>query len=80
MDNRKTTAPEHITILPHFVSCDSRNPPAGTPQPWRCPVCFGTGQVDADYYNRTTPDWTGTSTVPETCRSCGGAGVVWSPA
>lgn len=41
--------------------------------PHCCPVCKGRGSVPAGFY---TP-W-GHSTAEDTCRSCGGQGIVWS--
>lgn len=47
--------------------------------PHRCPVCNGTGMVSAGFYSRASdqPTSTAYSTVPETCRSCDGKGVLW---
>ena len=41
--------------------------------PYKCPVCNGTGQVPAGFYD------TETSINPqaEKCRSCEGTGIVW---
>lgn len=47
--------------------------------PHQCPVCLGNGQVSAGFYNQVTGVWSGTTTAFETCRSCGGSGVVWEP-
>lgn len=56
----------------------------GKPQgkPYVCPVCNGRGLVSSDYYD--TNDWQATykdtRTIPEqrqTCRACGGIGVLW---
>ena len=46
-------------------------------QPHTCPVCFGKGIVPNNFYLFANPTWTSTNTAPETCRSCGGSGVVW---
>jgi hypothetical protein len=47
-----------------------RNPPH------ICPVCFGTGQVDAGFYASTSGQFFSTGGT-EPCRSCKGSGVVW---
>ena len=42
----------------------------------KCPVCEGKGQVPAGfYYLNTSPSVINTS--PETCRSCGGKGIIF---
>lgn len=50
-------------------------------QPSKCPVCGGSGQVPFEFYN--PPSQFSTSITvpagPTTCRSCGGAGVLWPP-
>ena len=45
--------------------------------PHRCPVCNGSGLVPNGFYMQTGGHWPTTSTIPETCRSCGGTGIVW---
>ena len=45
--------------------------------PHRCPVCNGNGSVPNGFYAQTSGHWSTTSTAPETCRSCGGTGIVW---
>jgi len=45
--------------------------------PYTCPVCFGRGIVDNGFYNCIGQYGISTSTSPETCRSCGGTGIVW---
>lgn len=52
--------------------------PSDRRKPHRCPVCGGNGKVDNGFYNQTTGNWASTSTAFETCRSCGGTGIVWS--
>lgn len=47
-------------------------------QPYKCPVCDGRGFVPNGFYNTTTQEYVSVNTTPETCRSCGGTGVVWS--
>ncbi len=47
-------------------------------QPFRCPVCFGKGIVDAGFYSSPAETWPSSSTTPEKCRSCDGTGIVWS--
>jgi DnaJ-class molecular chaperone len=48
----------------------------GVPKsPHRCPVCFGKGKVPAGFYD----EYDGYTTAvkqPETCRGCGGTGVI----
>lgn len=46
--------------------------------PHRCPVCNGNGIVPSGFYLQTIGDWTSYSTIPESCRSCFGCGIVWS--
>lgn len=46
--------------------------------PYKCPVCLGRGFVEKGFYSSTTGQWTTSSTIPEQCRSCGGAGIVFS--
>ena len=56
--------------VPH--ACKSEAPE----QPHRCPVCEGRGCVSAGFYGlQVTAGDSTTST--ESCRSCGGTGVVW---
>ena len=45
--------------------------------PHRCPVCNGNGLVPNGFYMQTSGHWSTSSITPETCRSCGGTGVVW---
>ena len=45
--------------------------------PHRCPVCNGNGLVPNGFYTQTSGHWSTSSITPETCRSCGGTGVVW---
>lgn len=50
-------------------------------KPHCCPVCDGTGKVPANFYLRCgTNTWVSTNMAPETCQSCKGTGIVWSPA
>lgn len=44
----------------------------------RCPVCGGNGLVSNGFYTQTSGHWSSNSTVPETCRSCNGTGVVFA--
>ena len=46
-------------------------------QPHRCPVCYGTGQVDHNFYNQTSGQWSTTDNASETCHTCDGAGIIW---
>jgi len=53
-------------------------------KPHKCPVCAGTGNVTAGFYNSTNVidgvlHFTTGGLGHETCRSCGGTGIVWSP-
>ena len=41
----------------------------------RCPVCNGTGYVDAGFYTQTSGQWSSTGGT-EQCRSCCGKGYV----
>lgn len=50
----------------------------GDIQPYRCPICGGTGQVPNGFYDQTNGNWSTSSTIPELCRSCNGTGIVWS--
>lgn len=51
--------------------------PTATRTPHRCPVCYGKGIVPNSFYNCAGDGWSSTITVPETCRTCGGTGIVW---
>ena len=44
-----------------------------TIKPYTCPVCEGRGTVPWGFYN----SWSTMGVHPETCRSCGGTGIVW---
>jgi len=41
-----------------------------------CPVCGGNGLVPNGFYNQTSGQWTSCSTLPGTCRTCNGTGVI----
>lgn len=41
-----------------------------------CPVCGGTGFVNAGFYTTTTGRWSTSSLLQEVCRSCMGHGYV----
>ena len=43
------------------------------PQPYKCPVCEGRGNMPVGFYDRAT---TMTNTGPEMCRACAGMGIV----
>ena len=47
-------------------------------QPYKCPVCEGRGVVPQGFYD-VLPGFVGstTSTAPETCKTCGGSGIIW---
>lgn len=49
--------------------------------PHKCPVCEGRGMVPSTFYQSTAADGTGatSSLGTETCRTCGGTGIVWEP-
>lgn len=42
----------------------------------KCPVCFGKTQVPAGFYDFTSYQSTSNARLPETCKSCGGKGIV----
>ena len=44
-------------------------------KPYRCPVCGGRGIVQNGFYNMCADSTTLSN--GETCRSCGGNGVIW---
>jgi hypothetical protein len=44
-------------------------------QPFKCPVCLGTGKVPVDFYSGLPT----TDCNPQPCRSCHGSGIVWPP-
>jgi hypothetical protein len=46
-------------------------------KPYRCPICGGTGKVQAGFYDQFGGAWSTTSISPEPCRSCNGTGIVW---
>lgn len=80
------TKPEIPAGIPHGYqptsdSLDRSKPPqngSGVPkhrQASACPVCQGTGHVDAGFYTRTGPEWTSTGGT-EPCKSCNGKGFV----
>ena len=46
-------------------------------QPYKCPVCLGTGGVAEGFYSSTSGVWSSTGTQIELCRSCFGSGIVW---
>ena len=43
---------------------------------YRCPVCGGKGVVSQDFYN-LNPAPTSAGSIPTTCRSCNGRGIVF---
>jgi len=47
----------------------------------RCPVCNGNGLVSAGFYSHPGdwPEWTTSTTNPETCHSCEGKGWILVP-
>lgn len=45
-----------------------------------CPVCNGRGTVPAGFYSSGNETiWSGDTDSRETCRSCGGKGVIITP-
>lgn len=46
-----------------------RFPPETPQQPFRCPLCNGTGRLDAIYEVR----------MPSDCHGCKGSGIIWGP-
>ena len=58
---------------PHYVHVEY--PPEH--RPYRCPICNGKGIVPNGFYLGVASTWSGTSVAPETCRACGGSGIVW---
>jgi hypothetical protein len=44
--------------------------------PFRCPVCGGCGTVPPTFYEHHDGSTTAVTTR-ESCRSCGGVGIVW---
>lgn len=46
-----------------------------TEQPYRCPVCEGSGLVPTGFYS--SEFITGAIPGSETCRTCDGKGVIW---
>ena len=44
--------------------------------PHKCPVCSGRGQVPSGFYDQIGLA-SSIDTSTETCRSCGGSGIVW---
>lgn len=46
--------------------------------PHRCPICGGNGIVPNGFYNQIGGQWaTSDGNYKETCRSCGGTGIIW---
>jgi hypothetical protein len=50
--------------------------------PHRCPVCEGRGHVAQGFYTAMPGVVSGSTTcpMPETCRTCGGSGILWAEA
>jgi len=49
-------------------------------QPFKCPVCNGTGLVSRPQEIAGDIDsWTSNSTNPYPCKACAGTGIVWGP-
>lgn len=45
-------------------------------QPFKCPICEGRGVVPGGFYTAVTDCWSW-NTTQETCRQCGGTGIIW---
>ena len=45
-------------------------------KPYCCPVCGGKGLLPHGFYIPSKA-FSSCSTEPETCRTCGGTGVIW---
>lgn len=45
--------------------------------PHKCPICEGRGVVPGGFYSATTDCWSW-NTTQETCRQCGGTGIIWA--
>lgn len=49
-------------------------------QPYKCPVCDGTGKVSRPPHIAGDQEtWTASRTGPYPCNACAGAGVLWGP-
>ena len=63
-----------------FELKQTTSPPHGMTQPISmpvlCPVCHGPGHVYAGFYTGTPPVMTSGGPMINTCRACGGSGVV----
>lgn len=50
-------------------------------QPFKCPVCDGSGIVRQGFYfvppNGGSGEFCSSSTGPEKCRACNGSGIIW---
>lgn len=71
MSKEKTEHEENTN--PSLIEEDIRK----TLNPYRCPVCNGTGLVPNGFYTRTISYWPTTDVTPETCRTCKGTGIFW---
>jgi len=45
-------------------------------EPFKCPICYGKGIVDAGFYSAIGSSWSSTN-MTEKCRQCDGDGIVW---
>lgn len=90
MDNSIGAVCPHCgTIHPLGGPCPSHSGPVNYPGEWyhrwapvlraphRCPICEGRGTVPAGFYTGTAPTVMLGGTAAETCRGCGGAGIIW---
>lgn len=64
------------TTLPICV-CPPEPNPTPQKQPFRCPVCGGSGMVDERLYDLYPLGATVNNTHKINCRSCNGTGIVW---
>lgn len=71
-EKRLKTELEETTNTPLLIADVSKSL-----SPHRCPVCNGNGLVDNGFYTQTSGTWSTSNVSHETCRSCGGTGIVW---
>ena len=64
-----------FTPTPVVIDADTEVKFISLRQSQVCPVCSGKQTVPAGFYHQG--DYSSTSAAPETCRSCGGKGIVW---
>jgi len=61
-----------------YIYWDTRSGVFDSPSrtPYICPVCGGTGTVAPGFYSGVD-ETSSNSTARETCKACGGLGIVW---